>query len=278
MNGAAPPLKHVLVTNDDGVGARGLREAARAVLRAGYVPTVVAPAADRSSMSMALGHFNDVWFHREPESWSADGSSAVPVYRFDGYPSVLVTMAAAGGFGPRPDLVLVGINHGTNSGIGVVHSATVGAALTAGMAGIPALAVSVAGPEAQRAWPRCTALVSTLVTVLAGAEPQVAGALNVNLPPCPPPDPKCVAWRSPAVFGPTVGRLEREELAGGVLRMRMRFEPLPQLPAATSDTGALLRGEVALTWIPLPHGVSPSAEWQESFLTGVRDLWAVELW
>jgi 5'/3'-nucleotidase SurE len=72
----------------------------------------------------------------------------VPVYAVEAAPAYIVRAAAAGGFGPPPDVVISGINNGVNTGHAILHSGTVGAALTAATYGQRRLAVSIgAAPE-----------------------------------------------------------------------------------------------------------------------------------
>ena len=58
------------------------------------------------------------------------GLAQVPTYGIDGPPALAVIVACIEGFGPRPDLVVSGINHGINAGRSALHSGTVGATLT----------------------------------------------------------------------------------------------------------------------------------------------------
>ena len=80
-----------------------------------------------------------------------EGAEAVEAYGLDASPALSVIAGALGAVGPKPDLVLSGINHGVNVGRSVLHSGTVGAALTASQLGISALAVSLrAGADPTR--------------------------------------------------------------------------------------------------------------------------------
>jgi 5'-nucleotidase len=195
------------------------------------------------------------------------------VYQAPAYPATLVTLVANGALGSRPDMVLAGVNHGANTGIGVVHSATVGAALTAGLAGIPALAVSVGRQSKEVRWTLCEQVVAAVVAALALEPVPPGGALNVNLPAAPPTDPAGVAWRSLATFGTAVGRLERRTEPGGATAVRMVFDQTTRELDADGDSGALLRGEVTLTWLALPHAPRPDAGWRGRLLERIRDRW-----
>ncbi|HLI74065.1 MAG TPA: 5'/3'-nucleotidase SurE [Acidimicrobiales bacterium] len=89
-------------------------------------------------------------------------------------------LACVGGFGPRPDLVLSGINHGINVGRSAMHSGTVGAALTGAHFGLRALAVSIRWGDDPVPWETPATLATTLVPVLEGAPPGTT--LNLNTP------------------------------------------------------------------------------------------------
>src|ERR1700761_1674997 len=123
----------VLVTNDDGVSAPGLRPLAEAARGRGVEVVVAAPAQEASGMSAALTAVTDrgrVVFEETPAGF---GVAASPAY--------IVVLASLGVFGPPPEIVLSGINRGANIGRAVLHSGTVGAALTAANHGARAMAV-----------------------------------------------------------------------------------------------------------------------------------------
>ncbi len=132
----------ICVTNDDGVGTTGITTLARALRDDGHDVLVVAPKDERSGAGTALGRVvgGDV------VSWHRTDADGVEVFALDAPPAMCVLAAMEGIAGARPDLVVSGINHGPNLGFAVLHSGTVGAALTAHIAGIPALAVSVGQP------------------------------------------------------------------------------------------------------------------------------------
>ena len=89
---------------------------------------VVAPLIDYSGAGAAVGpvHSRDGVDYETYEIEDLDG---VPTYGIDGPPALAAILACVGGFGPRPDLVLSGINHGANVGRSAMHSGTIGAAL-----------------------------------------------------------------------------------------------------------------------------------------------------
>ena len=89
-------------------------------------------------------------------------------------------LACIEGFGPRPDLVVSGINHGINAGRSALHSGTVGAALTGAQFGIRGLAVSIAWGQDPDPVGTPVRLASGIVPVLAAQPP--ATVLNLNVP------------------------------------------------------------------------------------------------
>jgi 5'-nucleotidase len=131
--------QRVLITNDDGIQAPGLRALAGVAVEAGFDVVVAAPSEEASGVSAALSAYTD------------DGRVAVTRNDFDGIPAYgvaaspayIVVLATLDAFGPAPDLVLSGINRGANAGRAILHSGTVGAAFTAAAYGMPALAASL---------------------------------------------------------------------------------------------------------------------------------------
>jgi 5'-nucleotidase len=108
------------------------------------------------------------------------GLGGVPTYGIDGPPALAVILACIEGFGPRPDLVVSGINHGVNAGRSALHSGTVGATLTAAQFGLRGLAVSIAWGEHPIPWETPVTLATGIVPVLGDAPP--ATVLNLNVP------------------------------------------------------------------------------------------------
>jgi 5'-nucleotidase len=132
----------VLVTNDDGIDAPGLHALARALAEDGRDVVVVAPDCDMSGSGAAIGqvHLDQSIDARRVGLPGLDG---VPAYALAGAPGLCVLAARLAGFGPPPDVVVSGINPGCNTGRAVLHSGTVGAALTAANFGVRGLAVSI---------------------------------------------------------------------------------------------------------------------------------------
>ena len=132
--------KHILVTNDDGVMAPGLYALVEEMRHLGKV-SVLAPDRNWSGG----GHVKTLdRALRVREVRLTDGSIA---YASDGAPSDCVALATLGYFEEPIDLVVSGINIGANLGHDVTYSGTVTAAMEAGIAGVPGIAVSLEVPE-----------------------------------------------------------------------------------------------------------------------------------
>ena len=182
----------ILVTNDDGVSAPGLAALTRALVAWAVGPgssdgqrhdiVVVAPNSNYSGASAAVGSVTDrttIAYERA----TIEGAEGVEAYGLDASPALSVIVGAMGAVGPKPDLVLSGINHGVNVGRSILHSGTVGAALTASQLGISALAVSLRAGVTPDPWESAAELAVTLIPVLVAAPARTV--LNLNVPALP---------------------------------------------------------------------------------------------
>jgi 5'-nucleotidase len=127
----------VLLTNDDGIQARGLNELRRALLGVpGVELSVVAPNANRSATARSITTRRPL---EVEEVEFDDGSNG---FAADGTPVDCVRLAALGLVGGPPELIVSGINHGSNLGDDITYSGTVAAALEGVVLGVPGIAVS----------------------------------------------------------------------------------------------------------------------------------------
>ena len=128
---------------------------------------MVAPSGERSGSGAAIGRLHRAGPLACTQVEWAD-LPGVPVYAIDAPPAATVYAGLLGAFGARPDAVASGINPGANTGHLVLHSGTVGAALTAAAVGVPAIAVSIAWGE-QHEWATAAAFApAALEWVTAG--------------------------------------------------------------------------------------------------------------
>lgn len=128
---------HILLSNDDGFRAAGIQELAEAMLAFGQV-TIVAPDGPRSGFSGAITTTQPLRLkHRESRG-------DLHIYSCIGTPVDCIKLALNTLFADeKPDLIISGINHGSNEGICVSYSGTLGAAREGCIYGIPSLAVSL---------------------------------------------------------------------------------------------------------------------------------------
>ncbi len=128
----------ILVTNDDGITAPGIRTLIEIMSEIGTV-VVVAPDSPQSGMGHAITVNNTLYLNKV----STDGAEIIE-YNCSGTPVDCVKMAVHEILKQKPDLCVSGINHGSNSSINVIYSGTMSAAVEAGIEGIPAIGFSLA--------------------------------------------------------------------------------------------------------------------------------------
>jgi len=167
----------ILLTNDDGIHAEGLRALYRR-FSGEHEVLVVAPDRERS----AVGH--SITLHKPLRCDRVTLEAGVCGYAVNGTPADCVKLAVLELMAPPPDLVLSGINPGANIGFNVNYSGTVCAAREAGYYGIPAVAVSMPGDGA----PYADDAAAFLEQVVRHMEthPLPRGiVLNINIPHLP---------------------------------------------------------------------------------------------
>ncbi len=172
-----PPL--VLVSNDDGIAAPGVRRLIDCILPMADV-ICVCPLYPQSGMSMALTVKDPLHIHR------MDDYRGVPMFAVDGTPADCVKIAHHNIL-PRPaSMVATGINHGSNAGVNVLYSGTMGAAMEGCVLGIPSVGFSLTDHSLKADFAPCQPFVSEISrTVLASGLPDGV-CLNVNIPNCTP--------------------------------------------------------------------------------------------
>lgn len=233
-----------LVTNDDGVHSPGLLALAAAAMAKGLELTVVAPCYDAggSSASMTATSSDGKVMVDAVEERDGGQSLGVPVLGVPGPPAFIVRAAMYGAFGPVPDMVLSGVNRGLNTGRAVLHSGTVGAALTAATYGRSGLAVSAEVDDDDSWWPESPVLTAALDWL---ADAPGATVLNVNTPALGRRANRGVRSTLLAQAGTVQGSVT--ESGGGFVPVTFADNPGPA--EAGTDAAALADGYVSVTAI-----------------------------
>ena len=166
-------LMKILLSNDDGYQAPGLRALAEALSEIARI-TVVAPERNRSGAS------NSLTLERPIRAEAAENG----FIRVDGTPTDCVHLAITGLLDEEPDMVIAGINAGANLGDDVIYSGTVAAATEGRFLGLPAIAVSMAAGEPKH-YAAGARVAAQLVRQLQKHPLSSDTILNVNIPDLP---------------------------------------------------------------------------------------------
>ncbi len=163
-------LMHILVTNDDGYLAPGIRILADTLSAIADI-TVVAPDRNKSGASNSLTLMRPLRVQKTPEGY----------YRVDGTPTDCVHLAISGLLDNKPDMVVSGINNGSNLGDDVLYSGTVAAAIEGRYLGLPALAVSLTGKREEN-YQVAAQITRQIVERLVDQPIPSDSILNINVP------------------------------------------------------------------------------------------------
>jgi len=167
----------ILVTNDDGITAPGIRHLISIMKKIGDV-VVVAPDSPQSGMGHAIT-INDNLYCDPVELKKTENHKE---YSCSGTPADCVKIAKQEILKRKPDLCVSGINHGSNSSINVIYSGTMSAAVEAGTEGIPAIGFSLLDYSLTANFEHTTKFIETITkNVLENGLPKGV-VLNVNIP------------------------------------------------------------------------------------------------
>jgi 5'-nucleotidase len=238
----------VLLTNDDGIEAAGLQALRRTLIAVpGVELAVIAPDGNRSAMARSITTRRPLWVQE------VDFDDGTVGYATDGTPVDCVRLARLGlieGF--EAELVVSGINHGSNLGDDITYSGTVAAALEAIVLGLPGIAVSQqssaleldfrtgAGFEFEVA----AEFTARLVAELKGVPLPRGTLLNINVPGAHPEGVEVAALGK---------RIYRDELAlvdegaGGRRLYRIYGDASFERDEQGTDLAAVARGRIAVT-------------------------------
>jgi 5'-nucleotidase len=232
---ASGPLR-ILVTNDDGIGAKGIAVLAEALRALGEV-TVVAPENGRSGSSHGVTSEHPI----RAKEGARGGMRWIAV---DALPATCVRLAIERLLPARPDVVVSGINRGENLGTVTFYSATVGAAREAAFLGIPSIAVNLAASEEMDYGAAAT--VTAAVIRELGQNGIARGTfLNINVPALPQERLRGVRITRQDTRAP-IDFFEKEALPDGSAIYKPHWEHL-EPGAEGTDIWAVRNGYVSVS-------------------------------
>lgn len=235
-----------LITNDDGIDSPGLWALAAGARDAGFEVIVAAPHVDASGVGgsvLSVRDGNRTRLHPR----EIDALPGIPAFAVEGHPAFIVHAAGRGWLDPVPDVVLSGINLGSNVGRAVLHSGTVGAALTASLHGWRGLAVSLdtgRRPPEHPHWEAALHVLPGVLDILLAAPEGTV--LSLNVPDLAPAEIRELREARLAAFGAVQIRVDQrggeagEGLHGSVVEMSTPPEP-------GTDIALLAQGHPTLT-------------------------------
>lgn len=169
-----PDNLHILISNDDGIDAPGIRILADEISQHARI-TVVAPTRDHSGASNSLTLERPIRFSRRDEN----------VYAVGGTPTDCVHLAITGMLEDEPDMVISGINAEANLGDDVLYSGTVAAAMEGRFLGLPAMAVSLCRRPGEPNYASAAYAAAVLMQRLCDDPLPADTILNINVPDLP---------------------------------------------------------------------------------------------
>jgi len=238
----------VLLTNDDGIEAEGLQTLRRALREVdGVELAVIAPDGNRSAMARSITTRRPLWVQ---EVEFGDGTVG---YATDGTPVDCVRLANLGlveGF--EAELVVSGINHGSNLGDDITYSGTVAAALEAIVLGLPGIAVSQQSSARELDFRVGTAFefetaasfTARLVAELENTPLPAGTLLNINVP-CPPPTGVEVARLGKRVYRDELALVDEDHV--GRRQYRIYGDASFERDETGTDLAAVAQGKIAVT-------------------------------
>jgi 5'-nucleotidase len=249
-------MSTVLVTNDDGIDSPGLHALAAVAIEEGLDVVVAAPSTQSSGSSASItGAEADGRIHVERRTIAG---LEISCFAVRAAPALIALIASHGAFGSAPELVLSGVNRGANIGRAILHSGTVGAALTAGANGARGLAVSLdvgMDPDVCH-WAAAAEAARALLRGMLDSPPGTV--LNLNVPNAADAGSRPPRTATLAPFG--IVQTTAAEHGEGEVRLTVADLTGEQDPR--SDAALLVAGHPTLTSItgigetPPPAGIS----------------------
>ncbi len=231
-------MPNILITNDDGIHAPGLRALVAAMQEIGTV-TVVAPSHERSAAAQSLTLRQPIYCDQIAER----------EYSIEGTPADAMILALHTLLTEKPDIVVSGINPGANAGENIFYSGTVGAAMEAAINHVPAVAVSIAHRGRDFDFLAAAQFTQKLAPIIMKEGLPKGVLLNVNVP---------VPWTGKVLFTRQSSKITRNLLQRGTdprgreyywLHEQKFTEPMEQ----GTDHAAIRDGAISITPLILDH-------------------------
>ncbi len=263
---------NILITNDDGIDAPGIKALFDAVRHLGTVH-VVAPRMERSACSHTITLYRPVVVERidftgapsfDSDRRVGDGLARPPSrnlksqisgrmsFSVEGTPADCVRLGCTELLDAPVDLVVSGINRGANAGVDVYYSGTIAAAREGAILGVQSISVSQAirqGVEVD--WEAAARITRRLVQELARESLPEPGFWSVNLPAPIPADPMTHVRRVPVAPGVGPTNFERTKQADGRVEYRYGGGYWDRDTPPDTDYGVIRDGGIAVSAIPL---------------------------
>jgi len=238
-------MSNILITNDDGIHAPGLRALAAALKGLGTL-SIVAPSQERSAAAQSLTLRQPIYLDQLGER----------EYAVEGTPADAVILAFHSLLKERPDIVVSGINPGANAGENVYYSGTVGAAMEAAINGVPAVAVSVAYKGREFDFAPAGRFTRDLVPLILREGLPKGVLLNVNIP---------QDWTGEVRVTRQSSKITRNVLKPGTDPRGRRYFWLSEQQftggiEAHTDHAAIRDGAISLTPLVIDQTHAPSVE------------------
>jgi 5'-nucleotidase len=252
-------MTHILLTNDDGYHADGLRALAAELADLGTL-SVVAPSREQSGKAQALTLRQPIVCNPISERhWAIDGT-----------PADCVIVAVHKLLSEKPDLVISGINHGANLGENAYYSGTVGAAREGALHHIPSIAISLCSKKADAQFANAARVARSAAEMILkeGLPDQVL--LNINVP---------ESWSGNVKFTRQSKKITRNQLTEGKdPRGRSYFwlyeQKIDKDVEPDTDYAAIFAGDVSVTPLHLDptdtQSLNHLSHWAKPLATAFR--------
>jgi 5'/3'-nucleotidase len=238
-------MPNILITNDDGIHAPGLRALVNALASQATI-TVVAPLTEKSASAQSLTLRSPIYCDQLAErEWAVEGT-----------PADAMILAFHTLLPEKPDLVVSGINPGANLGENIYYSGTVGAAMEAAINRVPAIALSLAYKSRKMDFSPAARFIQLLAPLILREGLPAGVMLNVNVP---------QDWGGEVRFTRQSSKITRNVLKPGTDPRGRRYYWLSEQQFTEgiepdTDHAAIRDGAISVTPLEVDHTHTPSLE------------------